>query len=153
MQRGWVQQVLDNGYLVTPYGMRFFWPNTVFRSDGTTNNQSDIFNYPVQGLATGEIIPIALVHLWYRSAGTSILIVNTIHDSIVCEIDESDIDIYKEIALQSMTFDVYSFLREVYNYDLKVNLGSGVKISKNWGEGKEIKYNVTPEGSVTTTAK
>jgi hypothetical protein len=57
------------------------------------------------------------------------------------------------MALQAMTSDVYLFLREVYNYDLKVNLGTGIKIGKNWGEGREIQYDLTPEGKLTLTEK
>jgi DNA polymerase I-like protein with 3'-5' exonuclease and polymerase domains len=153
MQKGWVDQVMQNKMLVTPYGLRLYWPHAEYRKDGTANCQTEVYNYPIQGLATGEIIPIALVSLWHRVRDTDILIVNTIHDSIICELPEHEVTTYKQMALQAMTSDVYLFLREVYKYDLKVNLGTGIKIGKNWGEGMEIQYDLTPEGKLTITEK
>lgn len=153
MQESWVNEVMETKRLITPYGLRFYWPFAKYRRDGTADCRTEVFNYGIQGMATGEIIPIALFMLWYRTAGMELMIVNTIHDSIICELPEHEVNAYKELALQVMTFDVYSFLREVYKYDLKVNLGTGIKIAHNWGEGKEIQYDVTPEGNVMITEK
>lgn len=153
MQEGWVNEVAETKRLITPYGLRFYWPFARYDKHGNLNCRTEVFNFPIQGMATGEIIPIALVCMWHRCTDTDILIVNTIHDSIVAELPEQQINKYKEIALQAMTLDVYWYLRAVYNYELKVNLGTGVKIAHNWGEGKETQYDVTPDGNVTITEK
>jgi DNA polymerase I-like protein with 3'-5' exonuclease and polymerase domains len=154
MQKGWVYEVLKTGQLTTPYGLKLYWPNRRMRTDGTADCQTEVYNYPVQGLATGEIIPIALIAMWHLTRDTDIMVVNTIHDSIICEIPQHEVDRYKQIALHSMTFIVYDFLRRVYDYELKVNLGTGIKIAHNWADTKsETSYDVTPEGKVATKEK
>lgn len=154
MQWGWMTQVINTGTLVTPYGLKFHWPKSQTRRDGTHANRTEIYNYGVQGLATGEIIPIALVYFWYRTRDIDITIVNTIHDSIICEFPKELTEKFHELAVQCMTHDVFYFLKRVYKYELNVTLGTGVKVSSHWGDTKEeTQYNVTPSGEMKTKVK
>lgn len=74
---------------------------------------------------------------------------NTIHDSLVSKVREDAKETYKEIAIQAMTHDVFTFLKDVYKYEFKVPLGVGMKISKNWGYTKEeVVYNVFQDGTM-----
>jgi DNA polymerase I len=153
-QQRWAMEALNKGVLVTPYGMRFYWRGLSINQRGRVSAQTEIFNFPVQGMATGEIIPIALVHFWHRIRGTGIRIVNTVHDSIICEIPPGVRETFEKIAARAMTHDVYTFLREVYKYDMVTPLGTGIKIAQNWGEAKqEIVYNVFPDGTEKRTIK
>lgn len=145
-QQEWAYEVLNTGKLRTPYGMIFRWPGTKMRR-GRIDNVTNIYNYPVQGFATAEIIPIALVHFWHRTKDMPIVILNTIHDSIIARVHKDVVEEYKEIIKQSLTYDVYEFLRTVYKYEFRVPLGVGIKVSRNWGDSKtELKYNVWPDG-------
>lgn len=148
-QNEWVMQVLAKKQLITPYGLRFYWPNATMGRWGDCNKRTEIFNYPVQGMATGEIIPIALVHFWHRVRGLPIVILNTIHDSIVVAVREDYKEIFSDIAKQAMTFDVFKYLDDIYNYEFQVPLGVGIKISRNWGYTKEeVTYNCFRDGSI-----
>lgn len=153
-QYNWTLQVLNTKQLRTPYGLTFYWPDTIMKRGGYITNTTQIYNYPVQGFATGEIIPIALVHFWHRSAGYRIKIFTTIHDSIGSKVHKDEVEIYKELSKQALTTDVYRFLREVYDYEFVVPLGVGVKTARNWAQTKqEHAWNVWPDGRETYTLK
>lgn len=148
-QKSWAEKVVDNKELRTPYGMIFYWPNCRMTSRGYIEYSTEIYNYPVQGFATGEIIPIALVHFWYRSKSydSGITIVNTVHDSIVAKFHKSKEEEFRSIATKALTTDVYEFLSNNYHYDFTCPLGVGLKVSRNWGDTKdETKINVWPDG-------
>lgn len=146
-QHGWTLEVLEKGYMINPYGMRFYWPGTKMSRTGYIDNTTSIYNYTIQGLATGEIIPIALVYFWHRIRGRRITIWNTIHDSIASRVHKDEIEDYKSLSKQALTTDVYNFLRDVYKYEFTVPLGVGIKIAKNWGDTKvEEVWDVYPNG-------
>lgn len=115
---------------------------------GYVTYSTEIYNLPISGLATGEIIPIALVHFWHRTHDMDLEIFNTIHDSIVVRQHESIEPEVTLIAKQAMTLDVYRFLDQAYGYTFKVPLGFGMKSSKNWGASStEHKWDVWSDGS------
>ena len=84
-----VQEVTLNGQLVMPTGRIYKyqrdkygkWPETTIK------------NYPVQGLGA-DIMSIARVSFSRRflSSGIKGLQVNTVHDSIVCDVEDSDVE-------------------------------------------------------------
>jgi DNA polymerase-1 len=149
-QRGWTIQVLNTGKLRTSYGMVFYWPDTKMDSrSGYISNTTSIYNYPVQGFATGEIIPVALVSFWYKIRDLPIVIMSTVHDSIVAKVRKDHVELYKELSRTCFTMDVYEFLKNIYRYTFKVPLGCGLKVSCHWGDTKEEeKWNVFPDGNI-----
>jgi DNA polymerase-1 len=46
-QRGWTLKVLNDKYLLTRYGLRFYWPDTKMDRSGYVTNTTSIYNYPV----------------------------------------------------------------------------------------------------------
>ena len=147
-QDSWVQEVLNSPFkrLQTSWGMRYYWPHAKRSKSGYVNCEASVFNYPVQGLATAEIIPIAFVYFWHRVQAEGlqdkIRSVNTVHDSVVCEIHPDAVDDFKRIAKQAFTHDVYNYLSVVYGMDFNVPLGIGIKVGEHWGEGTEEKFDI-----------
>lgn len=138
-QKSWVADVLRAGHeLITPWGMRFYFPNARLSPSGYCNVQNSVYNYPIQSLATAEIIPIAVVYLWHRvfasGLGDKIRMVNTVHDSAVCEIAPDVVEQYKRIAEQAFVPDVINYLDKVYNLKLSVPLAVEHTIAAHWGE-------------------
>jgi DNA polymerase I-like protein with 3'-5' exonuclease and polymerase domains len=137
-QKGWVGEVLRTKKLVTPWGMTFFFPNARMNASGYVNVGNAVYNYPVQCLATAEIIPIALVFLWHtihaRGLADRIKLVNTVHDSIVVELHPSVLDQYTSIVEDCFTEKVYMYLKRVYNMDFNVKLGVETTVGAHWGE-------------------
>lgn len=152
-QRGWVDTVLrsasgygnvSKGVLHTPWGLKFYWPDTRVERKGYTKNTSSIFNYPIQSLATAEIIPIAVVYFWHliKAHGAQMLLVNTVHDSIICEIPPEERELFKELVVNAMGMKVYEYLYNVYKMKFNIPLGAELKIGTYWGEGDSIKINI-----------
>lgn len=147
-QQDWTLIVADRKKLTTPYGLTFHWPNARIHRSGYVSYSTEIFNLPISGFATGEIIPIGLTHFWHRIKGLRTRIFNTVHDSIIVKQHKDDVEMVTQIAKQAMTMDVYRFLREVYRYEFTVPLGFGCKSGTHWGESKqELKWDVWPDGS------
>ena len=68
-------------------------------------------------------------------------IVNTVHDSIIVELPEEEVDEFHRLAQQCLIEDVYPYLEEVYGVKLTVPLGCGVMTGPNWGSKDETVYN------------
>jgi DNA polymerase I-like protein with 3'-5' exonuclease and polymerase domains len=144
VQENWVHEVLATKKLVTPWGLRYYFPRVKMSSSGYVNVGTAVYNYPVQALATAEIIPIALAYFWHiiRAKGYSdyIIPVNTIHDSLVCEVHPDYADRFREVACEAFGVRTYDYLRSVYGLDYSVPLGIGIKLASHWSEGKEELY-------------
>ena len=153
-QRGWVTAVINEKKLTTPYGLKFYWPEVKVSRSGHVNVGTEVHNFPVQGLATGEIIPLVLVHFWHLIEGTGITVVNTIHDSIISLVPKGSEQLYEDLSKWCFTDAVFPYLRDAYQYEFVAPLGCGIKLSRNWGESPtEIIYNVLPDGSTTRKEK
>lgn len=116
-------------------------------SSGYIENTTSISNYPIQSFATAEIIPISLVHFWHyiKKLNLRMFVCNTVHDSIICELPEDEQSMFKAISYKAFTYDVYSYLRLVYNYNFKTPLGCESKIGTHWGLGDAEAWDVEPE--------
>lgn len=149
-----VHTVLEDKMLVTPWGMRYYWPYaSMSRRTGYINVTTMVYNYPVQAFATAEIIPIAIRAFWDRvqaeGAQSVILPINTVHDSIICEVEDSAIDLWKEIATAAFTLDTYAYLEQYYGYEFNlVPLGVGLSWGSHWADAEnfEEEWNVYRDG-------
>lgn len=149
-QRAWCLQAASNKRVRLPWGMVFYWPQAAMDKNGYINVSTEVHNYPIQSFATGEIIPIALVYFWHRSKDLPIVILNTIHDSIVTRIKKGYEEEFEQLSKQCLTTDVFNHLEKVYNYQFQTPLGVGIKVSRNWGATKEeTVYSVLPNGEFT----
>jgi DNA polymerase I len=152
-QEQWVNEAVETKRLVTPWGLVYHWPTARRDGRGRVNVESAVDNYPVQALATAEIVPIAVVYLWHRLAENGlqdrVRIVNLVHDSAPSEIHPSAVEEFKELAKQSFTHDVYNYLSKVYGLEFdRVPLGIGLKIGEHWGEGPEEAWDIYRDGRV-----
>lgn len=139
-QKGWIGGVLETKQLVTETGLIFYWPSTKITRSGYITNRESICNYPVQYLATGEIIPIALVYQWHKLKARKMrsFLVNTVHDSVIAEIHPDEQETYNYDVINSFTHDVYRYLKIVYDIDFTCPLGIGSKTGTHWGKGEEV---------------
>ena len=150
VQLSWLHEVLRTKRLITPWGMRYYWPKAKLSNSGYCNVTTAVYNYPVQAFATAEVIPAALVYMWHRLGAESLLskicLVNTVHDSIVAEIAPDMDETMTALAKQCFTLDVYKYIDIVYGFRFNVPLGTGIKIGTHWGEGPEQAFNIWPDG-------
>jgi len=133
------KQAVTNRVVVLPSGREYAFPDARWTEYGTATNRTAICNYPVQGFATADLLPIALVLLTklVREAELQSVICNTVHDSIVMDVhpDEKQtcINLMKH-AMLALPFETVR--RYGITYDMPV--GIELKIGKNWLDLKEV---------------
>lgn len=104
----------------------------------TSFSPTQIKNYPVQGLATADIVPLAVgkIYRWLKNSEYSedALLINTIHDSIV--LDCKTLDILKEVyyTISKIMENTPQYLKERFNIDFTLPLKVGGEYGKNWME-------------------
>tara|TARA_R110002012_G_scaffold223771_3_gene395742 strand:+ start:323 stop:1306 length:984 start_codon:yes stop_codon:yes gene_type:complete len=135
LQREAVQRRL----ITLPSGRQYAFPDARWTKWGTATNRTAICNYPVQGFATADLLPAALVRLerMMRIRNLNSVICNTVHDSIVLDVhpDEKDACIklleYAMLSLPTETVNRYGI-----EYDMPV--GIELKIGDNWLDLTEV---------------
>lgn len=145
-QQDWINQALLHKEVRMPWNVIWKYPNARMTSSGYVQETPSICNYPVQSLATAEIIPVALIKLWHEMKARKMqsFLVNTIHDSAIAELHPDERELFGSIAVQSFTQYVYYYLKEVYDLEFNVPLGAGLKVGTHWSEGEEVKYESEP---------
>lgn len=141
MQAGWADTVLTTKKLQLITGLTFYWPDVMMYNSGYIKDTPSIYNYPIQYLATGEIVPIAVIHQWHRmrAANMGSFLVNTIHDSTVGEVNPQERELYEEIITEAYTTDVYKYLKKCYNITWKLPLKVEYAGSKFWNDSDDWK--------------
>lgn len=147
-QEAWVADVATNGVLVTDWGMRFYWSASYNRRGMLIDNKTkrpigpQVFNYPIQSLATAEMMPIAITLLYKmcKESGLTVKLVNTIHDSVIAYVRDDELDRYRELCNKAFTSELRDYLNMFYGIDFNVPLGCGFTPGRHWGEGDEQLY-------------
>ena len=132
-------QVLNTGYYTLPTGRQYRWFDVQREWNGQVSFFTQIVNYPVQGFATADIVPIAciLLHWQIKKENLKSLPFLTVHDSIAVDTypgEEKDI---QRIMVNAM-LGVKQELKRRYDYDLTMPLEVEGKLGKNWLELEKI---------------
>ena len=117
----------------------------------TSFSPTQIKNYPVQGFSTGDLVPFAIgeiaKYLYYNKIEKDILIINTVHDSIL--FDCNDVT-HASLAARRILFqhlrnlkDIMVSIRDDINslwpgIDFALPLGVDSEYGKNWGDMKPL---------------
>jgi DNA polymerase-1 len=152
-QESWVAEVARTGELRLPWGMRFYWDGKYNKRGVLIDKKTfrplgpQIFNYPVQSLATAEMMPIAITALYdaAKRAKLRVRFVNTIHDSVICYVHGKDLDKFHKLCKEAFTTAVREHLQMFYGIDFNVPLGCGFTPGTHWGEGEEIIHDEVQE--------
>jgi DNA polymerase-1 len=123
-----VEDAKKNGYAVTMFGRRRPIPelsssNFMQRSFG----ERVAMNSPIQGTAA-DIIKIAMIKVWreLKARGLKSKLILQVHDELVIETAEDEVDIVKKILEDNMKSAA----------DIDVTLETDTHSGKNWYEAK-----------------
>jgi DNA polymerase I-like protein with 3'-5' exonuclease and polymerase domains len=64
-------------------------------------------------------------------------LVNTVHDSVIGEVPEYELDRFVDIVNRSLTDCTFEYLHRVYNVRLVVPLGVEMKSHRFWAENEK----------------
>lgn len=152
-QKKWEATALRTKRVRTCTGLEFFFPGCKVTGSGYNPSFPSICNYPVQNLATGEIVPVSIVAIWHLIGALDMQakLSNTIHDSVVGEVPGEELQQYYDICKWAFLWWVYEYLDRVYDLQFNVPLGVGIKAGINWGVG--MPGLISPEVCEGETAK
>lgn len=137
----WHKQLGDEAIrfqkITTPSGRQYAFPDVYRRKNGSVSDFTRIKNYPVQGFATADVVPVILMEIERRLYDYRSCIVNTVHDSIVIDVhpDEADdvIGIIKLVDAQ-----LVKLVEEAYGVTINVPMKLEAKIGANWLQTKDV---------------
>ena len=118
-------------------GRQYAFPDVKRNARGGVSHFTMIKNYPVQGFATGDVVPVVLIELEERLKGLQSCLVNTVHDSTVIDIHPEE----KEIVLQiidDMNEGLTDLIEKAYNVKMNVPLLLESKIGPNWLDVQDV---------------
>jgi DNA polymerase I-like protein with 3'-5' exonuclease and polymerase domains len=118
-------------------GRQYAFPGTERRPNGLPTNFTMIKNYPVQGFATGDVVPAVLVELESRLMPMRSTLVNSVHDSMVIDIHPYETDQVIEI-INSMNMDLNQIIYDYYKVKMNVPLLLEAKIGPNWLDTHDV---------------
>jgi len=141
--RDWHTQILrqatQQGYLIMPTGRRYnFSLKRNFRGE-LEAPQTIIKNYPVQGLGA-DVMSVARVscNRRWRNQGVNGILINTVHDSIVGDIQQTEVE--KAALLFHGVFDsLPTNFERVFGVEFNLPLRCEVKVGPNMMEMEEYK--------------
>lgn len=135
-----MESVLKRGFVRTPSGREYMFPGTKRLKNGRTTNSTAIVNYPVQGFATGDIVPLACIRALaeFRRRGLKSLLILTVHDSIVVDTYPDEKDAVAEI-LKWATTGCVEEVKNRWGHEMVLPLRSETSRGVNWMELEEVK--------------
>jgi DNA polymerase-1 len=129
------QVMMNGGWVQIPTGRKFnFLPDS--KGEFPIRN---IKNYPVQGIAGGDILPILAVQIrrGLNQQKMKSRFILTVHDSLVFDVKEEE----REALIKLISVCVQNLRRTVgayYGFDWNVDLTGEIEIGKNYGELEEV---------------
>ena len=127
---------------VTETGRRFYFQE--YHSDNSWSSRSynfsptELKNYPIQGLATGDIVPMMLGNIFkVLKDYDKVKMVNTIHDSIMFDVHEDFLNGFLEV-IKNMLSRTHGYFLYTFGTPLALKLNAGASVGVNWFNMEEV---------------
>ena len=133
------REAVEKRVITLPSGREYAFPDARWTQYGTATYRTNICNYPVQGFATADLLPIALVELdgFFIKNNLQSVICNTVHDSIVIDAHPSEIDTCIRLMKEAMLCLPQETHRR-YNVVYDMPVGIEIKMGDNWLDLHEV---------------
>lgn len=131
-----VKQVYKTGCLVNPTGRILTFHKHQEKDGSLKYSRPEICNYPVQSLATADIVPLAMVVISRRLQKEKLYdvkMINQVHDSIIFDAPKRDIDKTCEITL-GVFKELPQLIKRYFGFTYNVDMKGEAKYGLNWNE-------------------
>ncbi len=102
---------------------------------------TEMKNYPVQGFATGDLVPLVVNRILYllkKYRKEDCNLVSTVHDDFTIELSNAE-DMYFVLSVIEFVFgDLNRYFEQLFDYDLKVQYNYDVKIGTDFADMQKI---------------
>jgi DNA polymerase-1 len=130
-----IQSVLEGQQLILPTGRRFVFNKTTYREGIWQLNERQVKNYPVQGLAGGDLLPLvaSIIRKGFIKYGLTSMIILTVYDSIVFDLLESELHQIASLCL-NVSSNLSKYVESYFGWRTKVKrFGGDFEIGKSYG--------------------
>ena len=138
---GWHKKLADEAIrfqkITNVSGRQYAFPDVQRRMNGGVTHFTMIKNYPVQGFATGDVVPVVLIELERRLSGMQSCLVNTVHDSTVVDVHPEEKDQVIRIV-EEMNEGLNDLVEKEFNVTMNVPLLLEAKIGPNWLDTHDV---------------
>jgi DNA polymerase I-like protein with 3'-5' exonuclease and polymerase domains len=120
-------------FVFTEYHNDSSWSSSDYNFSPT-----ELKNYPIQGLATGDIVPMMLgviFRMFRHREGVKML--NTIHDSLMFDVTKEEL-VEFILDIQEVLQNTHKYFEETFKHPLALKLNAGASYGINWHEMKEV---------------
>lgn len=118
-------------------GRQYAFPDVTRRSNGSVTHFTMIKNYPVQGFATGDVVPVVLIELEKNLDGLQSCVVNSVHDSVVIDVHPDETEKVIQI-IRDMNAGLNKLVEDAYGVTMNVPLMLEAGLGPNWLEQKDV---------------
>ena len=135
--KDWHEKLQDEAIrykvVTLPTGRQYSFPKAARMPWGGSSFSTQIKNYPVQGFATADIVPLAciLIQKLLDENKTKSLLINTVHDSIVADVFPGEEKLVAS-CLNNGCLGVLNAMKDIYGIDFNVPLDVELKVGSNW---------------------
>jgi len=130
-------EAVNEGKITNVSGRQYAFPDVIRRENGTVSHFTMIKNYPVQGFATGDVVPVVLIELDRLLQPMHSCLVNSVHDSMVIDTHPDEIDDVLGI-ISLINTNLNDMIQKEYNIKVNVPLLLESKIGDNWLDTKDV---------------
>ena len=129
------RQVGKTGMYTSPFGRSYAWDCHKFGSFKIPSTQ--VKNYPVQGFGA-DVVSMARCSVFrrWRAARMEGVLINTVHDSICCDVPENEVDKAIEM-LYNVFSDLPQNINRIFNIDFDLETKVEILVGNNMMELEE----------------
>ena len=136
-------EAIQNETITTATGRQFKFPNVYRTKQGKASVKTQIVNYPVQSVATADIVPLGVImlHKQLRERNLNSLVINTVHDSVVVDCHPDEIEEVKQVASICLV-KAQDEAEKRFGLDKFIPLEVEMSIGNNWMEQEDCNATV-----------
>jgi DNA polymerase I-like protein with 3'-5' exonuclease and polymerase domains len=134
-----LETALTHKRITLPSGRQYDFPYTKRNFYGYVNGTTQIVNYPVQGFATADLVPLGIMavelamweyELKHNMKFRSVLIL-TVHDSLEIDLHPEEKEIMLNLVAKAMV-DLNTMCMKYYNLDFQYPIEVEIKCGPTW---------------------
>ena len=139
-----IKKVFRYGRLTSPTGRWWKFYKVLEEEGEKVYSRNQIKNYPVQGMAGGDILPLAcvIIRRGMIAMGLKSKMILTVHDSIVFDIVKGEEDQIKNLSIKTCNA-LREYVKAYFGIPWRIYLEGEFEIGTNYAELKEVKLDQT----------
>lgn len=130
---------LEHKYIKSPSGRCYAFPNIERLRNGSVSFKTQIYNYIIQGFATGDLMPCTLIDIYHALKGYKSKLVLTVHDSVIIDVHPDEMDIVPKLMAKCFN-NIDKHLKDRFNFESIVPFAYEMKIGTNWLNGEKFTF-------------